>query len=336
MKYAFLIAAFLFCVGAGAQVIYFDTKQPNGQEDNEKVFRDQKVRNHITASKSYNYKTASAADTSKGYLFIEQSYDGNGRMVEYKQHRKSGKLRYHSSYAYNEKGKMTENIEYLPNGKALYKNTTQYDSEGNVMEQFQYLRGETTPWWHAIATYDDKNNITTLKFLMKNDKKLYRRYEYSYYPDGSKKQTVEFNRKEKVKHTWNYDCNPTGTLEASAFKDSSKICIRYETDKDGNPIRIKEQNVKQGSIVRIVTKYDKSDHEIFSASYDASDGMKKHVDTKFDANGNCTEVDVYKPYSNETKYKYVYQYDSTGNLAEEFSYKNGAQLTFMQRFTYDK
>ena len=292
--------------------------------------------NHITSSKLFHYKTQADADAGKnGYLYEEYAYDANGNQTDYKFYKKNGKVKYHYSYKWNDEGKSTEFQWLKKDGSMKMKNTTAYNGAGKVIEEKQFWKSDNDLAWHSTSTYDAQQNLIGLKYLLNNDKKLYRRYAYSYYPDGSKKQTIEYNRKDVVKHIWNYDCNPAGSLETKSLKDSSKICIRYETDKDGNQIKIKEQNVKQGKTVRIITKYDIHDNEIYSVGYKASGKETRHVESSYDNRDNLTERKLFKPNTAELKNRWVVHYDNSGNVTESKAYK-GSELTHFWKYSYTK
>jgi hypothetical protein len=336
MKYFLLLLSFALSIVVSAQVSYYDSKDFKGDEQQGYAFRKRLADNHISGEKIYHYKSSSGADTAVGYLVTDISYDNKGQLSEHKVYKKNGSLRSRSVYQWNSDGKIIDNAYYKGNGKLLWRYVTQYDTNGNVTEQRSYWKNGEEIQWHSIATYDEIQNMTEMKWLEKNDTKLTRVYTYTYYPDGSKKQTIEYNGKGKVLHTWNFDCNPTGALETTAYKDSSKICIKYETDKDGNKIKVKEQNVKQGSIVRLVAKYDKNNNEIFSAGYDKHGKMKTHRESVFDSNNNQVEKIIYKPYSAEIKKRFVWHYDTAGFITEEIAYKESNTPYYTRKFSFYK
>lgn len=172
-----------------------------------------------------------------------------------------------------------------------------------------------------------------MAYTYKNDRKQGSHFTYSYYDDGSRKQSVEYNRKGKVLHTWNYDCSPVGQM-AGAKKDTSKVCIRYETDKNGNRIKITEEFEKRGDVVRRVNKYNLHDRLLDVSDYNKKGKVVYRYSYDYNANGRMTEAIYYKPGSGEkVKYRYTYVYDSNSDLSKYVAYKY-ARPQYVYKYEY--
>ncbi len=305
-------------------------------ESEKDIHRDrQKMKdNQISSIKVFTYKSDSAESLIDGYRSAERNYDAEGNMTEFRFFKKNGKIKEHYKYQYDTNGKDIGFEDWKSNGNLRRKLIYSYDSSGNLTDQRDYWRKPGDLCWHSIANYDNKQNLLELKFLGKNDSKDWGRFVYTYYPDGSKKQTIEYGSKNKVRHIWNFDCNPVGKLDGSTLKDTSKICVRYETDKDGNKIKIKEENTNEGKYRRIISKYNQSNNLIDVAGYDSKERMKYHSHSTFDGKNNITEYIVYRRNSTETKQRNIYHYDTSGNLTELLIYKKSALPDHILKFNY--
>jgi|GEM_PF-2382577 len=340
MKKATLYIILLLASHASySQVFDNETKsEVDRWSQREKTTRARIRENKIHSLKTYAYKSDTA--TGSGFLSSEINYDDNGNMLEYKVFRKSGALKYHYSYSWDADGRNLEFRQIRSDGSNKYRETNIYDASGNKTESRTYgrtwlLNSREKLWWHSIATFDDAQNMLEQKFFMdKADKKLFDRYVYAYYSDGSKKQTIEYSGKGKVRHTWNYDCDPAGAAEVKNFKDSSKICVRYETDKDGNKIKVTDENVKYGKVVRIVHRYDKNENLLEEISYDSKQRPRFHSVSAYDDKNNCTGFTVYERNSSKIKNRSEYRYDSSGNIAEVVAYKNSSVPERILKYNY--
>ncbi|MEO8087045.1 MAG: hypothetical protein ABI763_09510 [Bacteroidota bacterium] len=334
---------FLLATGSKAQVSFNETKADvDLYSQREKMTRERIVANNIRSVKSYTYKSDTSTNAEDSYLSSEMNYDEHGNLLNYKLYRKNGAIKYQYAYKWDDAGRNLEFHQLRADGSTKYREENLYDGSGNqvslrVFGRKSFLNKNEKIWYRSVSKFDEKQNMRQQLFYYDNsDKKLFDRYEYAYYDDGSKKQTVEYNRKGKVRFTWNYDCNPVGKLEAKSMKDSSTICIRYETDKDGNKIKIKEENVKYGKVVRIIHKYDRNENVVEELSYDKAGRARYHSTAVFDDKNNCTARTAYQRNSNQIKERSEIVYDSAGNIIELIAYKNTATPDRILKFKYSR
>jgi hypothetical protein len=305
--------------------------------------REKISRQRIRDSKIHSLKTfAYKADTSSGekYLSSELTYNDSGNLVEYISFRKNGSEKYHLIYAWDPEGRSIEYRQLRSDGSNIVRETSTYDASGNKTETRTYgrswlLNKKEKLWWRTVAAFNDRQNMTSQKFYFdEQGKKMFDRYEYSYYPDGSKKQTIEYSGKGKLRHTWNYDCDPAGVAQTKSLKDTSKICVRYEEDKNGNKIKVTDENVKYGKVVRIVHRYDKNENLLEEISYDSKRRPRYHSVFSFDEKNNCTGHILYQRNSSRIKERSEYHYNLSGNIEEEIAYKNAAVPEHIVKFIY--
>jgi hypothetical protein len=97
----------------------------------------------------------------------------------------------------------------------------------------EFVKGKLVS--ESLLIYNVDSTIKEkLRYKIKNNrKKLSNRYEFDYYEDKARKQTRLYNRKNKLKHTWNYDCNPKGEIQHAK---QTNICKNTGTDSRGRLI----------------------------------------------------------------------------------------------------
>ncbi|HTB08044.1 MAG TPA: hypothetical protein VK806_13930 [Bacteroidia bacterium] len=286
--------------------------------------KSKKGRAHIVSA---NIKTiqnfAYKRNAKVGILEYEYRYDNRGNCIEWFIYRKNGKVKVHELNTFDDSNRITMSQYYNGSDKMKSAESRVYDRSGNILEHDFYKRDSKVAKSKTISTYDTKNNITESKMYDKKGK-LESRIEYSYYDDGSKKQTIEYSGKGKVKQVWNFDCNPVGTAQAHKFKDTSKVCIHFETDKDGNQIKVKEEYSNSRGLfsftMRTVSRYDKDNNEIDRASYKLNGKQLSHWSTVYNSDGRMTEYADYKPGTDKPYWKITYTYNSDGYVTESDMY----------------
>jgi hypothetical protein len=318
-----LILPVLFASG---QAAYNDSKEDFWAN----MQRNKKFRTYITtagirSSKKFEYKH----NDSTGFLAYEFRYDNNGNNTDWLEYKKNGKIKLHVATTYNDSNWMTHYEYSNRSGKPVWSDALTYDKWGNITEEDGYLESPKKLFSQTFNTYDSLNNITESKIFNKR-RKLITRVEYTYYTDGSKKQTIQYSGKGKVQNIWNFDCNPVGDAQAKKLKDTGKVCIHYETDKDGKPIKIREEYTRTDglfgkSMRRTITKYDKDNNILEVASCKLNGKETEHWSATYNEKGKMTEYNIYSPGTKKTWEKYTYTYNSNGNITGMICYKRAKE-----------
>jgi len=333
MKKHLLAIVFIFsCIAVQAQVYYSDGNEDPSQNVRSDSARKRIVSKHIVAINVYCSKSDTGQEgTKKSYLSSVTKYDDNGNMVDYQILNKHGNTIQEYLYRYDNDGRNLEFTVLKRSGKIKRQITYDYDKSGNNIMTHWFF--DDYPPARRVRIYDDKNHLLEQTYFYYHYKKQGSKYKYSYYDDGSRKQSVEYNRKGKVLHTWNYDCSPVGQM-AGAKKDTSKVCIRYETDKNGNRIKVTEEFEKRGDVVRRVNKYDLHDRLLDVSDYNKKGKVVYRYSYDYNANGRMTEAIYYKPGSGEkVKFRYTYVYDSNSDLSKYVAYKY-ARPQYVYKYEY--
>ena len=293
-----------------------------------------RVDHRIICLREFSYKPDTI--THKGYMDYELKYDQRGNMAESSRLNKKGKLLGKASWTWDDQNRYIGYKSLKRNGKLRSMASFGYNASGDLVDEKYYYKKPGYVSFHNIKTYNDQHNIVGIQYLSKNDKKKGWRVVYSYYPDGSKKQTIMYDRKGKIKHTWNYDCNAIGKMDIKKLKDTSKLCIRYELDKDGKQVKIKEEFVKSGIVVRIISKYDSHENLLEELRYDKKGKLVYHTVSSYGSNNKLTEYKEFKSGSDKIRSRRVYYYRSDGTVAEMMDYKRNDKLKEIVKYEYVK
>jgi len=333
-KHIFTLTFALSSLAMRAQVYYSDGNFDPGQSDQKnEAARERILKDHIGIIRAYRYDADSGKGmkSNQGFLAEEKQYDDKGNLIDYKNINKHGRITYEYLSRFDDRGRNTEYTQLNRNGKIETQWTYTYDKNGNMTDMHTYSHD---PSGHMNKKYDDKNRLIEQTWYYKHDSKVGSHYKYSYYDDGRKKQTVEYSPKGKVLHTWNYDCSPIGKLATPNIKDTSKVCVRYETDANGNQIKVKEEFVKRGNMVRMVNKYDLHDNLIDMADYDIKGRVVYHSSVAFNDMNQATEYTSYKKRSDVISGRLVYVYDTDGKIIKLLTYKGVDKPKYVVKYSY--
>ena len=333
-KYFFTLAFLLSGLAMRAQVYFGDGSYDRRLYDQKnEAARERILKGHIGIIRAYRYDADSGKEMKNNNRFLaeEDQYDDKGNLIDNKDINKHGRITNEYLYHFDDKGRRIEFTQLNRNGNIEMQCTYAYDKNGNQTDIYTYSRD---PSEHSVKKYDDKNLLVEQTWYYRHDSKVGGHFKYFYYDDGSKKQTVEYSPKGKVLHTWNYDCSPVGELVRPKFKDTTKVCVRYETDKNGNQIKVKEEFVKQGITVRRINKYDVHDNLIDMASYDRKGHIIYRSSIAFNDQNQATEYTSYKKRSNTVRARLVYEYDTNGNIIKLLTFKGVDKPKYIVKYSY--
>ncbi|MBU0489793.1 MAG: hypothetical protein KKA07_11280 [Bacteroidetes bacterium] len=161
--------------------------------------------------------------------------------------RKNGEKHLNSVIKTNQKGKVTEHTMFRKSGKPSKSFMAIYNSEGNRITEIIHNDAKGEQKGRQIFEFGTNNKCSkSVSYKKSNDKeiarqeykynndllieqlvfkkgKLSKRMEYRYFDDGSKKETIHYNKKGKIKHSWVYQCKPEGEA-VKPHKDTTEIC----------------------------------------------------------------------------------------------------------------
>ncbi len=331
-KYLAIILFVISSLIIKGQATYYDSREDflSAMQRN-KSYRTHIAAKDITSVQTFGYKK----NNPDGVLMSASKYDGRGNNTDFVKY-SHGKIKTHNTATYDDSSRMMSYTHYKRNGKLKEMGNTIYDKSGNIIEIDFYKKNPQSIFTKTVKIYNNSNNITESKVLDKNGK-LKNRIGYTYYDDGTKKQTIQYSGSGKIMRIWNFDCNPVGKLEAKKFKDTSKVCIHFETDKDGNPIKVKEEYTGAGFLgrtIRNVTKYDKNNNMIDATYYNLNGKELGHWNASYNASNQITEYAIYKAGTRQTWFKTTYSYNDAGNIAESVIYKKSQAPVSKMKYVY--
>jgi YD repeat-containing protein len=273
----FFVSAFLFLSVSAQKDLARITEYDFHEQDELPLYsgpkRNEFIRDHKISSKTtvrhvgkfnsteiihYNingYPLKREYRSTDGYNNTETfSYDASDRLLSKHTVNSKGELASQVDYTYNSEGKTTRISEKYSKVNSVW--IFAYDENGNrIYESGTDRKGKS---FIRKKIYDPKTNKVLISELYKKDTlNAIKRLEYSYYDDGSKK-SIHYFEKDKLVHTWNFDCAPEGKLVDLKKSDSTLICIKKETDADGNEIIWRHEFNSSGVPVKIKSVVDSS------------------------------------------------------------------------------
>ncbi len=271
------------------------------QRVNSQKFKEQKIKE----IKKFKFDKK----TNQSILAGIYNYDVEGNMLLMKGFKK-GVAVYSYENSYDANNNNTNSVHYRK-GKLDGKDVYEYDSEGNETMRASFGKGGR-PGVKIVSAYDkDKNCIAMSRY--KSNGKLFYRYEYDFYTDGSRREARWYDSKGKLGSVFTYDCGAVGKTAKEMSKDTALYCVKYDVDAEGNKVKIVELDMKKrhGWISKTTT--DKNGNEISFVSIDPKGKIQWKSTSKFDANNYRTESVFYKKGGADVRSRSEYQYDVAGN-----------------------
>jgi hypothetical protein len=108
--------------------------------------------------------------------------------------------------------------------------------------------------FESFSKYNNDSSLTeSVSYKYKgNSQKLVVKYEYDYYEDKQRKQTRMINKKNKLKYTWNYACNPKGEL---VKEKTTEVCVNKGSDNKGRMVTVVFSTNSKGDKTKSINTY---------------------------------------------------------------------------------
>ncbi len=261
------------------------------------------------------------------YKTEETVYDDNHRMTSHETWKQNGTLkkRYTVEYA------GYDCIIRMYNAKGILENSTiyKYDADSNLTLFEQQQGPECKLQRRMVTTYNNEHHMLERSVFGKKGK-LSDRWVYEY--NGKKLwRSIAYDGKGKILHTWNHDCLPEGTEQGKNSKDTTTICRKFETDKDGNLLIVTRTADEKGNYVMGRTIYYPD--TVLKAYYTYD--YKGNILSSWVANNKYNNYSEYFLYykGKETQHVYNEFKDGLRVRSDVYFRKRPAQST---RFFYDQ
>lgn len=238
----------------------------------------------------------------------QYQYDKNYKVTSYQRFNSKNELREKQTYKYNDNGKETEYVRYNKKNEIRRKRTTVYNDSNKKTEQVIYRPGGT---------------------------EVRSKYIYTYNPEGAIYEICRYNADGKLKYKWLYDCNPAGDVVRD-FKDTTRVCIKTETDSLGNKIVTDINTYGKNKVQKTVSKYDRNKRIIEWESSNSKGKITDRETFKYDSGGNLTEYVTYRRKGIKIRSHDIYTYDKS-NLCTEFNSSPNGDSTkcYIAKYSYD-
>jgi len=269
-----------------------------------------------------------------------QKFDTSGNVVQSIAFNKKGEMTYMNTYDFSRYNKTY--VKTNSKGKELKRREFMQDSITNQTQNHYYKNGKIiSSSITSYISYTDESGETRYQpakseFFKKGKTTPQKVWEYTYYPNNTKKTSSISNKKGKVKKVWSYECKEEGELMAST-KDTIKICNLRESDDDGLSVSITRNFDKKGRPEKTISKY-KNNAMYSYEQYNKNDILVRKIiysECK-QAQGNF-DINEFILYNNkgEETYRRVMKHDENCNTNEWKIYKKG-DLQSSASFSFDE
>ena len=259
--------------------------------------------------------------------------DREGRTMNSTKYRKNGKEKEHWDFTWDDQHRMTSNRKSR-NGKELSGTNWTYSGTNPAPAEIVFKKKNGKTNWRTIRKFDKIGNVILIQSFTGKREKPGWRYEYDFYENGSKKEVRYYNPKGKLKEVYTYDCNLVPKTEKEMLKDTLKACIKYETDADGNKIKIIEEQDEKGRLKVTRLTRDKKDRLISAVTT----GHKGKIITSYTAEYNESDL-VVRSSSQHPKglrtfrASYAYTYDTEGKTTQVAALVNNKAYQYVRGYT---
>ena len=215
----------------------------------------------------------------KGKLFSVTTYklNENQKMISTVVTGKSGKEK--SKKLINYKGKHIVSKSFYKNNQLKIKTENTFDGDYKIA--YTKLSDKGRILYKRTIEYTDKefkilaHKTSDVPFLFRKKTKAtiaYKkggtqqnsRWSYEYDENGVRTKSTLYNKKNKVKHVWDYTCKSEG--EIVQLKNETQQC-QWEESENGMLVKVTRTTSSNGKIQKSIQKYNSDTNIVESATY---------------------------------------------------------------------
>ena len=292
-------------------------------------------------------------------------FDDKGRCISLSGGKVGKPIKWSHVYKYNDKGYMYILESKNKKGETTEVQQNNYYKDHPGLYDFVKMNGKGDTLEYTVREPIDSITNTSYDKHYKKGKLKYT-WHNEYYPNGQQKRTTATDGKGKVRYVWNFECDARG-VEAVKHKDTSKLCVSREYDKDSMLTKVSLAVDEKGEVYKTVEKRNKFKKRLATIRTNETKGFKEseytnryasdgqtilfhdyksyykgklryNSQTAYDRHGNITgwSVNKYKKGVLHKSVKEAYQFDSKNRpIVYQSTLENG-KLNSVIRFTYDK
>ncbi|MFY8022368.1 MAG: hypothetical protein ACOVP1_14275 [Bacteroidia bacterium] len=274
-----------------------------------------------------------AKDNKTGEYYQVNHYELNetARIIHYKQFKKKGaklKMQIHCDFQHD---LLNEMRAQKANGDTIYLTRYEYQNKKEIGRSYYKKNQLNSPEWRTENQFNDSGKLIMSQSFSKG--KLNYRYEYDFYPNGSKKETRYYNGKKKLKYRYTYECDPKGELENKEVKNRN-YCIKKEEKNDGSYMEISEYKNEKGKITKFIRHYSADSLLTLSEYYNFKGELYFKTAYQYNTDKQITSVEN----SNKKGIMNVsiFDYDEKGLFTKGTRLNKKGKTTYQWRFEYKK
>ena len=292
-------------------------------------------------------------------------FDDKGRCISLSGGKIGKPIKWSHVYKYNDKGYMYILESRNQKGEITEVQQNNYYKDQPGLYDFVIINGKGDTLKYTIREPMDSNTNTSYDRHYKKGKLKYT-WHNEYYPDGQQKRTTATDGKGKVRYVWDFECDANG-IEVAKHKDTSKLCVSREYDKDSTLTKVSMAVDEKGELYKTVEMRNKFKKRLTTIRTNETKGYKESEytntyasdsktilsyayksyykgmlryskQTVYDRNGNITgwSVQNYKKGVVYKSTKGAYQFDSKNRPVVYKSTLENGKLSSVIKFMYDK
>jgi len=291
----------------------------------EKAVFDKKERNKYQAANIKTERRINVSEKKGDILELEQIFGSDGALTSTKR-RKWNRNKYnYIQYKYNSIGDISEVVNNYYN-KKIFNSKYQYNDDG--LKTFYSISSDKNGLIRKVETEYNGKLITQQAHYFKTAEEPRYEWTYQFHEDSSRKQT-DYYKKKKLKYTWHYECDPAGKIVQEKHKDTSTICIREETDENGDLVKFMQTTSQKGNIFITKTTFDKKGKATKSE-------INKLSGTPISYWEHSDTINIYRHYKKgKLKYENITNYDLDGNQVKYTYNHSKKKWSSTIKYTYN-
>ena len=252
-------------------------------------------------------------------------FDDKGRCISLSGGKIGKPIEWSHVYKYNDKDYMYILESKNKKGEIAEVQQHNYYKDQPGLYDFVKINGKGDTLEYTIREPIDSITNTSYDRYYKKGKLKYTWYS-EYYPDGQQKRTTATDGKGKVQYVWNFECDANG-IEIAKHKDTSKLCVSREYDKDSTLTKVSLAVDEKGELYKTVEKRNKFKKQLATIRTNETKGYKESEYTNTYASDGQTILshDYKSYYKGKLWYSTQTAYDTNGNRVEKSvkNYKKG-------------
>ncbi|TNE78666.1 MAG: hypothetical protein EP332_13730 [Bacteroidetes bacterium] len=252
--------------------------------------------------------------------------DTQGRIILYQNLWRRGRISNEIRISYDDESRI-KTIQY-----GTGKRKTLYEYEYFNDSLIAAIKGQTKhDAYFYKYNYNSKLELTEMSFH-KNAKQV-KRLEYSYYENGTKKETKVFDKRNKLKQTYSYACGIDESVKKKK-NDTSYVCSNTTVLPDGSKQRVTENIDDKGRVSRSVFTYNEKTKYSMIERYNHKNQMEMSSENLRLGETYLNLYMVYRKGKLKRSYKTFTSIDKFKMESRITKYTDGTFRCFQYSYTY--